>query len=103
MAIINIFRKNKGKEALPGYFKPVLWSYNFKTILPEKDKKTIITNAVNYGDLRHWRWLMNFYGKKEIGDILKTIPATEIRPRVRNLAAIIFSVNNFNYEPRSSH
>lgn len=101
--MLNIFKKNKEKETLPEYFKPVLWSYDFKTISPEKHKRTIIINAVNYGDLRHWRWLVNFYGKKEIGDILKTIPATEIRPRVRNLAAIIFSVNNFNYEPRSSN
>lgn len=103
MAILNIFKKNKEKEALPEYFKSVLWSYDFRAVSPEKDKKTIIINAVNYGDLRHWRWLVNFYGKKEIGDILKTIPATEIRSRVKNLAAIIFSVNNFNYEHRSSH
>lgn len=101
MVILNLFKKNK--ETLPEYFKSVLWSYDSKTVNPKKDKKTIIVNTVNYGDLRHWRWLVNFYGKKEVSNVLKTIPATEIRPRVRNLAAIIFSVNNFNYEPRSSH
>lgn len=100
MKTLSVFKKNK--EVLPEYFKTVLWSYDFKSIDPLRDKKTIIVNAINYGDLRHWRWLAGFYGKRTVADVLRTIPVTEIRLRAGNLASIIFSINNFNYEPRSS-
>lgn len=100
MIFLNIFKKEK---TLPPYFKRVLWSYDFESVDPVKDKKTVIVNAINYGDLKHWRWLANFYGKKNIVDVLKTIPVTEIRPRARNLASVLFSISNFNYEPRSSN
>lgn len=99
MNFLNVFKKRT--PSLPPYFKRVLWSYNFELVDPVKNKKTVIVNAINYGDLRHWRWLAGFYGKKIVADILKNIPATEIRPRARNLASILFSISNFNYEPRS--
>lgn len=101
MNVASISQKNK--KILPEYFKMILWSYDFEAVDPVKDKKTIIINAINYGDLRHWRWLTKFYGKKIIADILKTIPAAEIRPGARNLASALFSINNFNYASRSSH
>lgn len=100
MNFLNIFKKEK---TLPPYFKRVLWSYDFKAVNPAKDKKTIIVNAINYGDLKHWKWLVEFYGKEAVVNVLKTIPATEIRPRARNLAAMLFSINKFNYESRSSN
>ena len=78
-----------------------MWSYNFDKIDSEKDKKTIIVNTINYGDLKHWQWLNKTYGTKEIGNILCKIPATELRKRARELAKIIFNIKKFNYE-RSS-
>ncbi|TAN57361.1 hypothetical protein EPN15_04540 [Patescibacteria group bacterium] len=99
MRILNIFKTRK--KTLPEYFRIVLWSYDFETIDPIKDKKTIIINAINYGDLRHWKWLVEFYGKKAVTEVLKIASGTEIRPRVRSLVSILFSINNFNYEPRS--
>lgn len=101
MNFFNIFKQRK--NTLPSYFKNVLWSYDFDSIDPARDKKTIIVNSINYGDLRHWRWLVKFYGKKAVVDVLKTIPATEIRQGARNLASALFSINKFNYEPRSSN
>ena len=99
MKIFNFLKINK--KTLPEYFKTVLWSYDFDKIDPAKDKKTIIINAINYGDLRHWKWLNEFYGKNTVAEVLKKSPGTEIRPRVRNLVSILFSINNFNYEYRS--
>ena len=101
MKILNFFKVNK--KILPEYFKTVLWSYDFNAIDPVKDKKTIIINAINYGDLRHWKWLVEFYGKEAVTEVLKRAPWTEIRSRVRNLVSILFSINNFNYETRSSN
>lgn len=101
MNFLDIFKKRK--KTLPFYFKRILWSHDFASINPTKDKKTIIVNAINYGDLKHWKWLVEFYGQKAVADVLKTIPATEIRPGARNLAGALFSINKFNYEPRSSN
>ena len=88
------------REKIPEFFRPILWSYDFNNIDPQKNKKTIIVNAINYGGLNHWRWLIQYYGKNEIKKILSKIPATQIRPRVLKLASIIFDIKNFNYVPR---
>lgn len=88
---------------LPDYFKPILWSYRLKNVDLEKDKKTIIVNAINYGNLRHWRWLKENYGQETVREILSTVPVTEIKLRVRRLASLIFSITNFNYASRSTH
>lgn len=89
--------KNKSKnKTLPVFFKPILWSYNFESLGVVKNKKTIILNAINYGDLKHWRWLVSNYGKNGIKRVLEQIPSTAIRPRARRLASIIFSIKKFN-------
>lgn len=88
------------KITLPDFFRPILWSYDFSAVDLEKDKKTIVINAINYGDLIHWRWINKYYGRREIQKILSQIPTSEIRPRVFRLASIIFAVNSFNHAPR---
>lgn len=90
---------NNNKK-LPIFFKPILWSYDFSKIDSAKNKKTIIVNTINYGDLKHWKWISKYYGKEEVQNELKKISASEIRPRALKLASILFSVNNFNYAPR---
>ena len=84
-------------KSLPVFFKPILWSYNFSDIEAEKHREIIIVNAINYGDLKHWRWLVSNYGRSVVAEALRKIPATEIRPSARRLASIIFSINDFNY------
>ena len=85
---------------LPEFFKPILWSYDFPAIDSEKNKKVIIVNTINYGDLKHWHWLIQHYGKEAVKDVLEQIPSSEIRPRALCLATTIFSIKNFNYAPR---
>ncbi len=92
--------KTKQTDKLPSFFKPILWSYDFNSINLEKNKKAIIINSINYGDLKHWRWIVKHYGKKEVKKILTTIPFTEIRPRVVPLVSLLFSIDEFNYIPR---
>lgn len=99
MAIQN--KKTIPNEYLPKFFEAVLWSYDFASIDPDKDKKLIIINAINYGNLGHWRWLALHYGKDAIKKILEKSLTTEIRPQARKLASIIFSVKKFNYAQRS--
>lgn len=91
----------KKRKHLPDFFRPILWSYDFSAIDTDKHKEIIIINAINYGNLKHWRWLVSLYGKKTVAGILKEIPVTELRQPARRLASIIFSINDFNYVPRS--
>jgi len=91
------------QNRLPDIFKPILWSYDFDRIDPVKNEKTIIVQAINYGTLAHWRWLRERYGRVAVCHVLSTVPATEIRPRARWLASLVFGVDQFNYAPRGTH
>lgn len=88
---------------LPDFFKPLFWSYDFNSLDPVKHKKIVILNTINYGDLKHWSWIIGFYGREAVKDTLSEIPATEFRPQARNLAGIFFGLDNFNYAPRGAH
>lgn len=92
---------DKNIEKLPEYFKPILWSYDFSKIDVYGDKAIIIINSINYGDLRHWRWIAAFYGKSEINELLSNRPSSEIRDRVIPLASLLFGITNWDYAPRS--
>lgn len=91
------------KEFLPERFRHLFWSYHFSDIDVDKDKKTIIIQAINYGDLNHWAWLIKYYRLPVIKDILISVPASEINPRTRALVSLLFSINNFNHAQRSTH
>ena len=88
------------KNHLPNFFKPLFWSYNFSQINPQKENKTVIIQTINYGDLDHWKWLVNYYGKNIVKKTLMELPATEIKPRTRDLLTLIFNLKRFNYVPR---
>ena len=90
------------QHQIPSFFGPILWSYDMTKLDAEKDKRLLITQAVNYGDLKHWRWLSDTYGKHEVREVLATLPASEIRPRVQRLASLLFGLTRFNHAPRSS-
>ena len=75
---------------LPLFFKPILWSFDFPRLSTLKDKRLIILNAINYGDFNHWKWLVNVYGKEEVGRIIAEAPPNQIRKGAKILATIIF-------------
>lgn len=89
------------QHTLPTMFKPLLWSYRFSKIDYAKDKRVIIINTINYGDLIHWRWLIKHYGKTEIKKIIEATPASTFRPPVKRLIEIIFSIT-FKHALRST-
>lgn len=89
-------------KQLPEFFRPLFWSYDFDSLDLEKNKKTIIVNSINYGDLKHWRWLKNYYGEKGLKETLAGLPATELKKRAGRLAELLFSFK-LNYAPRGAH
>lgn len=92
----------KSFNSLPDFFRPLMWSYDFDSLDLNKNKKSIIINTINYGDLKHWRWVVKRYGKSEVKKVLENIPAWELRSRVRKLVSLIFSLKNLNYAPRGA-
>lgn len=92
----------KNNEMLPEFFRPILWSYDFDAVDPRKNEKIVIVNSINYGDLRHWRWLANFYGKEAVKRMLERVPSSEMRERSLHLASVMFNVKNINYVSRGA-
>lgn len=91
------------KASLPEDLRPLLWSYEFEKIDPVKNKKTIVLQAINYGTMAQWSWLLQTYGHDGVREVLSTVPATSIRPQARRLAALVFGIEHFNHASRGAH
>lgn len=90
-------------QKLPQFFKPLFWSYKFFSINPERDKKQIIINTINYGRWKHWIWIIKFYGKKEVKRQIEEIPKTEFRPHALKLISILLGIKKLKYASRSDY
>ena len=88
---------------LPEIFKPVLWSYRFKDVNPKDNKRAIIVNSINYGDLPHWRWLFQHYGKEDLRRTIQNIPFSEFRPGAIKLMGLLLKLTKLNYASRSDY
>ena len=78
---------------LPIFFKYLLWFSNFKSIDPAKHQRLILVNSINYGELRYWRWLLKYYGKDQIAQFIRTIPASEFRGPSLKLFRLLLKIN----------
>lgn len=98
-------KQEVGKPAarLPEMFRPILWSYRFEDLDPDKHRVEIITQTINNGSLKHWRWIIQSYGKDMIREVLEQRLETEFNPESRKLAQVLFNVGHFRHAPRSAH
>lgn len=96
-------RSNLQNARLPDNLRRLFWSYRFEELDPARDEKTIIIQLVNYGTLANWRWLIREYGAAEVRRVLESIPATEIKPRTRALASLLFSIPTWQHAYRGAH
>ena len=87
---------------LPLFFKPLFWGYDFNSIDPVRNKKLVIVNALNYGDLRQWRWLVKRYGRKNLRETISLIPRSEFRKHVVKLIELLFNIKEFKYASRNA-
>lgn len=88
---------------LPDRFRRLFWSYRLEDLDPSKDQKTVVIQLINYGSLTDWRWLIRHYGQRGVRDVLQSIPMTEIKPRTRGLASILFSIPTWRHAHRGAH
>ena len=87
---------------LPSFFKPVLWSYDFSKINPEENIERIIVNTINYGDWRHWQWIVNYYGKNKVKRIIENTPASEFRKGSLRLISLLLGIKKMKYVSRGA-
>ena len=87
-------------NTLPISLKPVFWSYDFKKLRPDKDKRRIIINVINYGKWRDWQWLVDYYGKDEVRKNIEILQVNEFRPGALKLISLLLNIRKFNYAPR---
>jgi len=88
---------------LPLFFKPLFWSYKFSSVDSQRDKKTIILNTINYGEWKHWIWIIKFYGRKEVKRIIEETPKTEFRAPALKLISLLLDIKEFKYASRSDY
>ena len=96
-----MINKTKQKLKLPELFLSLLWSYDFSSIDVERDKQRIIINTINYGQWKHWQWIVNYYGGENIKQFIENTPISEFRPRALKLASILLGIKNLKYVSRS--
>lgn len=92
----------KKNNKLPKDFKFLLWGYKFNLIDPEEDKRIIIVNTINYGNLSQWRWLTKTYGKERLREIIRLIPESEFRKHILKLMKLLFKIKKLKYVSRSA-
>ncbi len=91
------------KQKLPKDFKPLLWSYKFSEVDPEKDKRVIIVNTINYGNWHQWQWIIKKYGREYIKRFLINTPVSEFFPRPLDLISLLLGIKNFKYASRNDY
>jgi len=93
--------KIKQNSKLPEFFSPLLWAYNFSSLDLERDKERIIINTINYGQWKHWQWIVNYYGRENIKQFIENTPISEFRSRALKLVSLLLGIKNFKYVSRS--
>lgn len=87
---------------LPDYFRSLFWDIDFDSVSPDKNKKLVITKTINYGNLKHWKWISDYYGKN-LPKSLQEIPRSEFRQPALKLASLIYNLDDLKYASRSAY
>ena len=95
--------KISNTKKLPPSFKSLFWSYKFSSIDPILHKRAIIVNTINYGNWKHWQWIIKKYGSKEVKKIIEETPQTEFRPQSLKLISLLLGIKKLKYASRSDY
>ena len=59
-----------------------MWSYDFDRIDPTESKTALVVQAINYGTLAHWRWLVKSYGREGVREFSAMSPQPRCAPEL---------------------
>ena len=76
---------------LPDYFKSILWFADFNKISLEKDKNTILFQALEKGRMEHLRYLAKRLGPKTIYSFAKKHAKQFSRKSIIPFTKLLFS------------
>lgn len=92
----------KERGGIPSAMRPLFWSYEFEKLDPEKDKRLIIMQVINYGNWEDWKWLLKNYGREEIKKAIQDAPASSFRPQALKLITLLLEAAEPKYASRSA-
>lgn len=90
------------KKKLPKDFKWLFWGYRFDVMNFIDDKRVIIVNTLNYGNLKQWKKLVKVYGWVNLRETIRNIPESEFRKPVVKIIKLLFRINKFKYATRGA-
>ncbi len=94
----------QGTESeLPSFFEPLFWELNYSSLDPEENNRTIVVRTINHGRWEHWQWLVNYYGKDNLGELISEIPVSEFRKPALNLISLLLGIERMKYASRSDY
>jgi len=64
--------------------------------------KTVIVNTINYGNWKHWQWLVKYYGREKLRKTIENIPASEFRPGSLRLISLLLGIKKMKYASRGA-
>lgn len=85
---------------LPQSVKATLWSYDLTQIDPEKHKKLIISQVLNFGSLDAISWLFGNYSSDDIKEVTINIPLGSWDKKSLNLWVLYFDLDKSQFKQR---
>ncbi|MBI2593150.1 hypothetical protein HYW44_00715 [Candidatus Daviesbacteria bacterium] len=85
---------------IPESVKATLWSYDLNKIDPEKHKKLIISQVLNFGSLDAVSWLFANYSRQDIKDCALDTPLGAWDKKSLNLWALFLNLDKARFKNR---
>lgn len=88
---------------VPGWFQKLYWWGNSLKIDSKRNQRVVVAQIINRGNLSQWGWLVRAYGKGELRELVRNIPASEFRPRALKLISLLLGISKMNYVSRNDY
>ena len=79
---------------IPEYIQPFLWSYDIAKMDIQRNRKRIILNILNLGDVKAVKWLFKMYKKEEIKKVIENSSLGEWNKKSLNFWKLFFSIQD---------
>lgn len=77
---------------LPQSVKNTLWSYDTDKIDLQKNKQTVVSQVLNFGNKDATDWLVKTYGENQIAQIANNIPLGQWDKKSLALWSLVFNI-----------
>jgi len=88
---------------VPKWFQKLYWWGNSAKIDVQNNQRVVVAQIINRGNWDQWKWLAKTYGKNELREMLRSIPASEFRPGALKLISLLLGISKMNYASRNDY